>query len=155
MNNSYDNEYLKDYGIEFYIISCVVIWPDLMPQVIIDNKYFRKYPKLWHFMKAFYEKYKTFDTRLMRYTCTDRYKMSSYIEMIAEAGPIHKPSEYEFELYQKQLIDEYDKNEKEKWIINKIFEATNKLYVRGITLEDYKKQVEQIELDANKIFKEV
>ena len=40
--------------LELSILSCIVQKPELMEQVILDDKYFVKHKKIWLFLKSFY-----------------------------------------------------------------------------------------------------
>ena len=151
--NSYDKEYLSDYGLEFYILSSLIIYPNLMEKIHIEDKYFPKYQRLWQFMKAFYAKFKTFDIKLMRSICKDKFQITNYIQMMVDCGPIHKPTNEEFELYQQRLIENYNESKKDNWIIERVFELANKLYVRNISTQQFKIDIEDIYNNANEIFK--
>lgn len=151
--NEYDSKYLSDYGMEFYILSCIVISPELINNVFLEDKFFVEHKRLWIFMKAFYEKFKTFDTKLMRTVCKDKFQMSNYIQMMADCGPIHKPTVEEFNKYQERLKEMYYESKKDVWIIEKIYELSNRLYARSITLEEFKSGLNDIYIMADEVFK--
>lgn len=153
MNNIYDKEYFKNYGLEFYLLSCLIMWPELMPLIYIDDMYFKNHQKLWQFMKAFYFKYKTFNTALMRNVCADKYAISNYIEMIVDCGPIHKPTDFEIDIFQKQLVEDYNQSEKDKWLINKIYELANRLYVKELSIKEFEDKYQELKKVADATFR--
>lgn len=140
----------KYNNLEISILSILLQKPELMDKLIIDDKYFIKQKKMWLFMKAFYKKFQCFDLSLMFSVCKNKFHLVSYIEQLALA----EPSISLFEEYQKQLIQEYDELNKDRWIREKIFELSNSLYVQSIDLDTFKKELENIYLKANKIFKD-
>lgn len=142
------NEYTD---LESCILSCLLQKPELMDKVILDDKYFIKHKKIWLFMKAFYNKFHNFDLVLMATICKEKYTIVEYIGYLLDKEPT--PSR--FNEYQKQLIDLYEENKKEKWIIEKIYSLANDLYVRSITSNEFKIKLDDIYKNADEIFKEV
>lgn len=140
----------KYYDLEINILSCLLQKPELMNKLILEDKYFIKTQRLWKFMKAFYDKFNTFDLGLMYSVCKDKYRLMDYLELVIDAFP---PSEDLFEKMQKQLILLYNESKKEKWIIEKIFELSNQLYVRNIKLDDFLININDIYDKANELFK--
>ncbi len=138
------------YNLELNIMSCLLQRPSLMEKLILEDKHFIKYQRLWKYMRLFYSKYKTFDIPLMVSVSNDKKQLVEFLSWIVEIEPA--PSR--FEIYQKQLIDMYNEGQKNKWIIEKIFELANKLYLREITVYDFRKEVDKIYQDSEKIFKE-
>lgn len=137
--------------LEISILSCLLQKPELMKNTILEDKYFIKHKKIWLFMKAFYNKFKNFDITLMMSISKNKYRMSEYICWLAE----QEPNVSKFKQYEKQLIDLYNETKKEKWIIEKVYELSNDLYVRNITTNDFKHKVVAIYKNADEIFKEV
>lgn len=132
---------MKKYdNLELRIMSCLLLKPDLMKELIIEDKHFTKYQRLWKFLKAFYRRYNTFDLTLMVSVCNDKYQILNYIEWLLEL----EVTTNNFEIYQKQLIDLYNESEKDKLIIEKVFELANRLYVRDITTERFKELVDEL-----------
>ena len=142
------NEYTD---LELCILSCLLQKPELMDKVILDDKYFIKHKKIWLFMKAFYNKFHNFDLVLMATICKEKYTIVEYIGYLLDKEPA--PSR--FNEYQKQLIDLYEENKKEKWIIEKIYSLSNDLYVRRITSNEFKIKLDDIYKNADEIFKKV
>lgn len=130
--NRYDN-------LEMRIMSCVLVKPELMKQVFVQDKYFVKYKRLWKFLKAFYNKFETFDCTLMYSVCKDKYQILKYIEFLLE----YDCSSKNFDKYQKQLIEQYEQNERDKIIIDKIYEWANELYVKNMPLDKFIELVNQ------------
>lgn len=136
--------------LELNILACLLIKPKLMNELILEDKHFLKHKRMWLFMKSFYKKFKTFDSKLMATVASDRRQVIDYTSLIVMCNP-----DYEnFNLYQQRLIEMYEENEKDKWIIRKIYDLANDLLVRSITVEDFKINFEKVCNDANKIFKE-
>ncbi len=129
---------MKD--IEINILSCLLLKPELMENNKLEDKYFKKHKRLWIFMKAFYGKFKTFDSALMMSVCNNQWKMALYLESLFEVEPA--PSN--FYKYQDRLIEEYYQSEKNRWIINRIYELSNDLYVNKITIEEFKTGVQNV-----------
>ena len=132
---------MKKYdNLELRIMSCLLIKPDLMKELIIQDKHFTKYQRLWKFLKAFYGRYNTFDLTLMVSVCNDKYQILNYIEWLLEL----EVTTNNFEMYQKQLIDLYNESEKDKLIIEKVYELANRLYVRDITTGRFKELIDKL-----------
>lgn len=139
----------KYNDLECSILCCILIEPELINKTILEDKHFVNYQAIWKFMKAFYNKYKTFDITLMCSVCKGKYKLMRYIDDILKCEPTY----CNFELYEKQLIFLYNEEEKDKWLIKKIYETTCDLWVRSITTQDFKQIIENLYNEANKIFK--
>ena len=136
--------------LEISILSCLLRKPELMENTVLEDKYFIKHKKIWLFMKAFYNKFKNFDITLMMSISKNKYRMSEYICWLVE----QEPALSLFKQYEKQLIDLYNESKKDKWIIEKVYELSNDLYVRNITTKDFKNKVVAIYKNADKIFEE-
>lgn len=136
--------------LELSILSCIVQKPELMEQVILDDKYFVKHKKIWLFLKSFYNKFHNFDLTLIYSICKDKYRIVEYIIWLMEK----EPRIFLFNDYQKQLMELYDELEKEKYIIEKIYSLANDLYVRNITSDEFKIKLDDIYRNADEIFKE-
>ncbi len=132
---------MKRYdNLEMRILSCLLIKPDLMKDIIVEDKHFRAYSRLWKFMKAFYKKFGTFDCELMYSVCKDKYQIIKYLEFLLDL----EPSTRNFNKYQKQLIEQYEENEKDKMIIEKVYEWANELYVRNISTDRFKELIDRL-----------
>ena len=141
----------KYYDLEGSILCCFLLKPELMDTTVLEDKHFIKYQRVWKFMKAFYKKFKNFDITLMCSVCKggkDKYQLVEYIQIILtyEFSPVY------FEQYQKQLIDLYDEGQKNKWIIDKVFELSNELLVRNIKVDEFKNKIDEVYNNANKLF---
>ena len=140
----------KYNDLEISILSCILQKPSLMEDTILEDKYFIKHKTLWLFMKAFYKKFKKFDITLMCSVCKNEYKLMDYIIWLLDVEPA--PSI--FKHYEQQLIDLYNESKKERWIINKIYSLANDLYVKSITISEFNDKLNQIYVNADKLFKE-
>lgn len=128
------------YNLELNIMSCLLQRPELMNKCILEDKHFKKYQRLWKFMKAFYSKYKCFDIVLMVSVTNDRKNLISYLSWLVEMEPA--PSR--FEMYQQRLIEMYNESIEEKVIITEIYNLTNKLYVGDYDLISFKKEIDKL-----------
>ena len=135
--------------LEFAILSCLLIKPELMGKVVLEDKHFRKTQRMWQFMKSFYKKFKTFDINLMYSICKDKWQIVEYISLLLE----FEPTASAFDKYQKQLIELYEEQEKDKWIIEKVYELANELLVRNISTNDFKKEIDKIYYNADEIYR--
>ena len=131
--NNYNN-------LEMSILSCILLKPELMNEIIFEDKHIVSRQRLWQFMKSFYERYKTFDIQLMYSICKDKWQIVENIVQLLE----YEPSPSLFNTYQKQLIDLYNEGKENKIKIDKVYKLANELYVRKITIEDFKKEVEKL-----------
>ena len=91
-------------------------------------------------MKAFYNRYKTFDIQLMYSICKDKWQIVQNIIQLLE----YEPSPSLFDTYQKQLIDLYNEGKENKIKIDKVYKLANELYVRKITIEEFKKGINEV-----------
>lgn len=140
----------KYNDLETSILSILLQKPNLMNNLIIDEKYFIKNKKIWLFMKSFYKRFGNFDLNLMYSVCKNKYHLVSHIEQLV----LSEPCPSLFEEYQKQLMQEYDELKKDKWIREKVYELANDYYMMNLSLEDFKKEINNIELKADKIHKD-
>lgn len=132
---------MKRYdNLELRILSCLVLKPELMNKLVVEDKHFKAYYRLWKFMKAFYSKFGTFDCELMYSVCKDKYQILKYMEFLLDLEPTTK----NFNLYQKQLIEQYEENERDKIAIEKIYEWANELYVRNMSVDKFKTLIDEL-----------
>ena len=133
--------------LEFSILSCILLKPELMEKVILEDKHFKRTQRMWQFMKSFYAKFHTFDINLAYSVCKSKYQIVEWMTLLLEIEPI--PSM--FEVYQKQLLELYNENEKDKYIIDKIFPLANDLLIRKISTNEFKEKVEEIYKNAERL----
>lgn len=139
----------KNYDLETSILCCFMLKPELMETTKLEDKHFVKNQRMWKFMKSFYKKFGTFDITLMISVIDDKYKLMRYIIDIFNT----EPTPLMFEKYEKQLIDLYNEDKKEKWIIHKIQQETDNLWLRNINSKEFLLRVNEIINNANEIFK--
>ena len=137
--------------LENCILSCLLQKPELMQELILEDKHFVKNQRIWKFMKVFYGMYHNFDLNLMCSVATNKWQLMQYIIDIEE----YCPTPSLFNEYQKQIIKLYEEGEKEKWIINKVYDATMDLWVRKTTSKQFKDRIEEIYKNAEELYKEV
>jgi replicative DNA helicase len=132
---------MKEYSeLELNILSCLLIKPELMKEVVLEDKHFVKQQRMWQFMKSFYNKFQTFDIPLMYSVCKDKWHIINYIELLLD----REPTGCNFNKYQKRLIEMYNEAKNDKIVIDSIFKLANDLYVRNITTEEFKTKTEEI-----------
>lgn len=139
----------KYSDLESSILCCLLIKPELMNELKLEDKHFVNNKQIWGFMKSFYKKFKNFDITLMCSLCKNRKRLMRYIIDLLEL----EPTSSNFDLYQQQLIDLYNEEEKDKWIIEKVYKATCDLWVRNITTREFILKITDIYQNANEIFK--
>lgn len=139
------NDEIKN--LEMNIMSCLLIKPELMQKLILEDKHFVKHQRLWQFMKAFYKKFNTFDVQLMYSVCKDKWHIINYIILLLDV----ETTTHNFDLYQKQLLELYEERKKDKFIIENVYKLANELYVRNISVENFKTQIEKIYENAKQI----
>lgn len=135
--------------LEFSILSCLLLKPELMEKLKLEDKHFVRTQRMWQFMKSFYKKFKNFDINLMYSVCKDKFQIIEYISLLLD----FEPTASSFEQYQEQLIKLYEEKEKDKWIVEKVFGFANELLVRNISTDEFKKQIDAVYHQANEIFK--
>lgn len=131
---------MNNTNLELSIMSCLLLKPELMEKIIVEDKHFIKHQRLWKFMKAFYEHYKNFDINLMYSVCREKKQIAYYLEMIADI----EITTCHFDLYQKRLIEEYETSIEDKAKVNLIYDLANQLWVGSIDLENFKNKVNEI-----------
>lgn len=139
----------KYNDLEISLLSCILIKPELMEEVVLDDKYFVKTKRIWLFMKSFYKKFGTFDLTLMCSVVKEKYQLVNYLEKILDV----EPTPALFQKYQQQLIDLYNEKEKDKIIIEKTYELANELLLRNITPFEFKKQIDYLYENIDEVFK--
>ena len=140
----------KYNDLEMSVLSCLILKPELMEQIKFEDKHIIKHNRLWQFMKAFYKKFGNFDPALMFDMCSNNWKLVMYIERLADL----ELSANHFEEYQQRLIESYEELQKDKWVINKVYNLANDLYVRNIKVSEFQDKVKKIYEDADRLYKE-
>ena len=128
------------YDLEMSIMSCLLLKPELMKDLKLEDKHFIKHQRLWQFMKAFYKRYETFDVVLMYNTCKDKFKLIKYVEYLLEVEPIPD----NFEKYQDLLISLYNQKLEDKAKITTIQALTNDLTVGNIDIATFKDKINEL-----------
>lgn len=136
------------HELELDILSCLLQRPELMKDVILQDKHFKKYLNLWLFMKSFYNSYGNFDLVLMGSATRNKSALVKYIMLLID----REPAPSHFYEYQKQLIRMYKEPKKEKFIIYKINQLVNDLNFNQLELKDFKNKLEEVYVEADKKF---
>ena len=139
----------KYTDLEISVLSLLLQKPDLMKKTKLENKYFIKHKKIWIFMNEFYKRFGNFDLTLMMAVSKNKYRMVEYIAWLID----QEASPSLFKVYEQQLIDEYNQTKKNKYVIEKVYELANSLYVGNITLTEFNKNLSDLYKNANEIFK--
>lgn len=140
MNNQND--------LELSILSCLLQKPELMEEVILEDKHFKNSYKLWKFMQAFYKKFHNFDVTLMCSVVDKRYKLIDYIKVLVDL----EPNPNLFKEYQTQLLSLILDAERDKYIISKVFGLANDLIAKNVSTSDFRTMVDEIYENADKLF---
>lgn len=140
--NKYDD-------LELSILCCFLKKPILLETTKLEDKYFIKHKKIFIFFKAVYKKFKTLDFNIMYTISKNKYRTIEYIVWIS--GYCAFPSLYE--TYEQQLIDLYEETKKNKYIIEKIYDLANDLYVRNLEVSEFRNKVDKVYENAEKLFK--
>lgn len=133
--------------LELTILSCLLQKAELMKELKLENKHFKKYKRLFIFMKAVYQKFGDFDIPIMATISKNKYRFMDYIELLIDKEPA--PSR--FNLYQDLLIELYNQSEKEKYIKEKIYELAIDFYIGKITSGQFKEKLKLIYQSAELI----
>lgn len=138
------------YGdIEESLLACLLINPDLMSELKVEEKHFTKYGYIFTFFKEFYAKHRNLDITLMFSIVKSSSEMvlMDAITYLLEIFviPTH------FQEYQDKLIEKYCTSKKEEWLRKKIYEKATKLYVGSINLETFNFEIKKLYNQAEKI----
>lgn len=131
------------YDLELNIMSCLLQRPELMSKCTLEDKYFKKYQKLWRFMRIFYSKYKCFDIPLMVSLASGALNKKNLVEYLSWLVEI-EPAPSRFEYYQERIIEMYNEADKEKVLIDTIYDLATELTIRKITLYDFRDKVNKL-----------
>ena len=134
--------------LELSILSCLLQKPELMEEVILEDKHFKNNYKLWKFMQSFYKKFHNFDTTLMYSVVDKRYKLMDYVKVLIDL----EPNPNLFKQYQEQLLRAFLDTERDKYIVGKVFGIANDLIARNVTTSDFKTMVDEIYKNADELF---
>lgn len=134
--------------LEYCVLSCILLKPELMEKVILEDKHFVKTQKIWQFMKSIYKHFHTISVDLAYSICKDKYQIVEWLAFLLELEPTSEL----FETYQKQLLDLYNESDKEKWKKEKIYILANELLVGNINSKKFKEKMENIYQLADEIF---
>ena len=126
--------------LELCILSCLLLKPELMQEIIVEDKHFVNHQKLWHYMKAFYKKFGTFDVQLMFATSNNKWYIVNFLETLLDIDV----SVSNFKKYQDLLIELYNEEEGTKEKIELIYKYANDLYVRNINLNEFKEKINKV-----------
>ena len=139
----------KYVSLETCLLSCLLLKPKLMDNIKLEDKHFIEYKKIWLFMKSFYKKFGNFDLNIMYSVASNKYNFLEYMTWLVDATPNVELFEY----YQQQMLDLYNENKKDKYIIEEVYKLANDLFVKNITTNDFKHKVVAIYRNADEIFK--
>ncbi len=139
---------MYNYGeLELLILSCIWIKPELLDSTKLEEKHFIINKKMFLFFKSFYKKFGFFDNELACRKASDRYKYNEYIKVLANL----EPTISHFNKYEDLLLELYDETEKEKWLREKVFTLANDLYMKNMTSQQFKKQIDILYTNAEEI----
>lgn len=143
---------MNDIGdLELNVLSCILIKPDLMKQLKVQDKHFRKHQRTWQFIKACYKKFGTLDIQLMYAVCKNKYHLIEYLIQVLDIEPTY----HNFDKYQDMLIQQYEESQKDKWIKEQVYILANDLYVGNVKVDEFQGKVKEIYHNAEEIYKKV
>lgn len=136
-NKKYKKEKITNYErLEQAVLDCIIYKPELLESTKLEEKYFKKYKRLWVFLKECYKRFGSLDISLMASVCPNACELIDYVADVMDG----KHYSARFEQYQEQLIELYDDYEE----IEKLYQLSKKLYIREINLENYKKEIKRL-----------
>lgn len=138
----------KYNDLELSILGCFLQKPELLETTKLEDKHFKKHYKIFIFFKSVYKKFCSLDINIMYSISKNKYRIIEYIVWISQYYGF--PSLYE--TYEKQLIELYEEDKKDKYIIEKVYELANDLLARNIEVKDFKNEVNKIYENAEKLF---
>lgn len=141
----------KYNDLELSILGCFLRKPELLDTTKLEDKHFIKHKKIFIFFKAVYKKFGSLDINIMYSISKNKYRIIEYIIWITQHYGF--PSLYN--TYEQQLIYLYDENKKNKYIIDKVYELANELFVRNIEVSEFRNKVDKIYANADEMFKEL
>lgn len=141
--NKYDD-------LELSILSCFLQKPDLLKETLLEDKHFIKHQKIFIFFKSIYKKFGTLDINIMHSVSKNKYRTIEYIVWILNYSGF--PSKYK--LYEKQLIDLFEEEKKNRYIKEEVYKKANDLLVGNIEVCEFQKEISSIYNNAERIFKE-
>ncbi len=140
---------MNDIGdLELNVLSCILIKPDLMKKVRLEDKHFKKHQRTWQFMKSCYKKFGTLDIQLMYAVCKNKYHLIEYLIQVLDVEPTY----HNFDKYQDMLMEQYKETKKDKWIKEQVYILANELYVGNVKVNEFKGKVQQIYDNAKQIY---
>ena len=133
---------VDDYELlEKAVLDSIILNPDLMKNIKLDDKHFKTHRRLWCFIKECYKRFGTLDIPTMARVCPNASDMIDYVADIL----MSQSSYTRFYIYQEQLLGLYKNYEEVKGY----YDLALKLYKRDITLDEYKKEVKYLIGDKN------
>ncbi len=140
---------MNDIGdLELNVLSCILIKPDLMKKVRLEDKHFKKHQRTWQFMKSCYKKFGTLDIQLMYAVCKNKYHLIEYLIQVLDVEPTY----HNVDKYQDMLMEQYKETKKDKWIKEQVYILANELYVGNVKVNEFKGKVQQIYDNAKQIY---
>lgn len=128
-----DNELYAD--LEETILACLLIKPELIEELKVEEKHFTKFGYVLTFFKKFYTKHRCLDISLMFSVLkgSSEMKLLDIITYLLDifALPTH------FEEYQRELITNFEKNKKKEWVVTKIYDKASDLYMGNMELDKF------------------
>lgn len=130
--------------LEELIISCLLQKPELFADIKVKPEHFKKEKTMFIFLTNFYATYKTLDLCFMYATIADKYRLFANFEKYIDMLDYAIPSPALFDRYQQALIKQCEEEILTKARIERIYSLSTKLIMRGITVEEFKEELEKI-----------
>lgn len=136
-------------GLEESILACLLISPQYMESLIVDERHFKKYSYILTFFKEFYLEYHNLDITIMFSVVKDSSQIQ-LLDAITYLSEIFVIPTHCME-YQKRLLDMYVKSKKEDWLRKKIYEKATMLFVGRMSLNSFNEAVNKLYEKADSI----
>lgn len=137
--------------IEFCIICCVILKPKLMKEVKFKSEYMVKHRYLWDFLKTFYDNFEDFDIQLIYSMYPHPKEFETFIKEVSETYV----NISNFDLYQQELIRTREETQKDKFIIENVYDLAVRLQCRMLTVNEFKDKWEYVYKIANEKYKDI
>lgn len=122
--------------LEKAILDCFICKPELMKISKLEDKHFKFQFRLYSFLKQCYQRFGTLDYTTMTSVCPNKSDLVDYIADTID----NKHESPRYSLYEQRLLEMYENFE----LIEDIYKLAEKLYIRDIKIEEFKKEIKTL-----------
>ncbi len=134
--------------LEETVLSCLIQKPELMNELFVTEKDFYKYPKIFTYIKKFYETFHCLDLVLMT-SKTDFKERNKFVDTFSKLFLFGcTPVVSNFKLYQEMLLKynkQYASKLKKEQIRKQILQLAIELQEEKITVKQYFDEIQKLE----------